>query len=136
MQSLGRKIVNFLGLTSLGTNSADNSLPVVLASDHNNIPVYVYGGGSSTVIGNVTTVGTPATKIPNTPSIGRYAIQIQNVHATSVIHLGTSSGVTAADGWKLLPGESVRISCDDSADIWAVPAVAHIDVRYIEEINK
>lgn len=59
----------------------------------------------------------------------RISLAIRN-HGANTIYLGTSSGVTAANGYPLLAGEETEYT-DYLGEVWAIGAAAS-DLRYWE----
>lgn len=133
MQSLARKINNLLGMTGLGQAAMANSLPVVIASDQDAVAVVVDQSKVTAVINYVNSIGTAEVNVPGTAASNRYAIRIQNVHATDDVYLGTSTGVSSLTGWRLRPEESVRILAGGDVTIYAKPSGSSVNVRTIEE---
>ena len=47
-------------------------------------------------------------------------VAVQNVHSSHVAYLGFSSAVTVANGWRLLPGESITFDLMEFDSLWAL----------------
>jgi hypothetical protein len=133
MQSLGRKIVNFLGMTTLGQKTMANSLSVAVAQDQIvNVSAVVASGKGLLDWRKVTQTELPyLTKVTSNTS-GVKAIRIQNLSSVDVF-LGGDNTVTVSDGWEL-PVDAILYLpyISDTEEIWA-RATDTIDLRVIEE---
>lgn len=61
----------------------------------------------------------------------RSSILIQNVHATQDLYLGTDENVLTTTGFKVPPGQSVRLT--HRGPLFAIASGAATDTRFIEE---
>jgi hypothetical protein len=87
---------------------------------------------ASTFTGNLNiTVGTSAVQLSATTGAAKY-IDITNLSTGGqVIYIGSSSGVTTANGnYALKEGDFVRIPIDNRTKIWAISNLASGDLRY------
>lgn len=75
-------------------------------------------------------VGTSAVLIRG-GNTARDGIQVQNVHASQNLYVGTSGGVTTGNGIKVAPG-STWSSRDYGGPVWAISDGAATDVRFFE----
>lgn len=131
-QSLGRKIVNFLGMSSLGQTGMDDSLPVTIASDQ---ILRIADGIKSTVfkVNNNPLEISTAIPVVTTPEEDRTRIIIQNVHPSGNLFVGLS-GVTTSTGYKLVPGATLDIPTNDTTLLYVISDAAAnaMAVRIIE----
>jgi len=87
------------------------------------------------VLQTVTTVGTNATKVPASALAYRKAIIIQNVHASNIVYIGSSTvtaDTAATGGFQLGPLDAVAITLDGSVDMYAIASGANTPVVTIE----
>lgn len=77
-----------------------------------------------------TTVGTSASKLSVADdNTGGESVVVRNRHATASIYLG-GSGVTTANGFEVLPGESVTLDLRGE-DVYAIAGVAGVTVHVL-----
>jgi hypothetical protein len=90
------------------------------------VPSGIGGSGAHGAVA----VGTTAVLI-RPGSTARDGLQVQNVHASQTLYVGTSSGVTVANGIKVAPGVTWS-SRDYSGPVWGIADGANTDVRFFE----
>ena len=61
----------------------------------------------------------------------RRSVLIQNVHATQILYVGTTSGVTTSNGIRVNAGESIEFS-DYIGPVYGIASGAATDIRVFE----
>ena len=62
----------------------------------------------------------------------RVSLTVQNLHATQLLYLGTSSAVTTANGIRVAAVGGTYVFDDYLGEVWAIASGAATDVRYWE----
>ncbi|NIB44727.1 hypothetical protein HBA55_34425 [Pseudomaricurvus alkylphenolicus] len=84
---------------------------------------------NKTVAHGAVSVTTTATLV-RAENLGRGRCLLQNLGGAAC-YVGSTSGVTASNGMKVLPGGTMEVSFDDT--VYAITASGTADVRYLEE---
>ena len=63
-------------------------------------------------------------------AMGRGSVLIQNLDAANPIFIGPDNGVTAGNGFRIGPGDSVELD-ETNGDIWAISTGGTVDTRVL-----
>ena len=88
-------------------------------------------GSDATIKNTAETVTTTAAQVLVTPLAGRREVTIQNEGAQDV-YIGSTAGVTSANGLKISKNASATYSWGDAVDIFMIAASGSQNVRFLE----
>lgn len=84
------------------------------------------------LVHNAITVTDSATAIPTVNQVDRKAISVRNWSGSEKVYLG-NSGVTTANGFPILPYESLPLNIADGGDVYGICETGKTaEIRYIE----
>ena len=83
------------------------------------------------ILNSAATVGTTAAEVLASPLAGRQTVTIQN-NGTAAVYVGSSAGVTTANGLRIPRRSSATYDFGEAIDIFMISGSAGQDVRFIE----
>lgn len=109
------------------TNS--NNLQVAISEATAEVPI----DSLSQVSFNQQTVGTTAVQVPTSLGASLRSLSLKSLSAnTASIYIGTSSAVTASNGWPLDAGDSIDLEIDNTTNIYAIAGAAGQRIAWAE----
>ncbi len=93
--------------------------------------ISVAPSGADSISNSADTVTTTAAEVLGTPLSGRISVIIQN-EGNQPVYVGSSAGVTAANGIKISKNSSATLDVSDTADIFMIADSGSQSVRFLE----
>lgn len=93
--------------------------------------ISVAPAGSGAILNSAATVTGTAAQVLASPLTGRVSVIIQN-EGNADVYVGSTSGVTSANGIKISKNSSATLDISDAADIYMISASGSQSVRFLE----
>lgn len=93
--------------------------------------VWMNSSRNIALLNSQATVGTTAAQVLASPLAGRREVTIQN-ESNNDVYIGSSAGVTTANGIKISKNSSATFEWGEDIDIYMIASAAGSDVRFLE----